>query len=94
MFRPGILASQTRSILKSGRTVGLLPWERGEGLATDGHLIGVAAKVTVGCGCPVHRVQQVEHVGDRVRAQVKVLADQIDDLVVADPAGAEGIHGD
>src|SRR5690606_15577627 len=46
----------------------------------------------VGGGLTVHRVQQVQHVGDRVRAQVEVRAHQVDDLVVADLAGAEGVQ--
>src|SRR5690606_36601307 len=84
--------SDTCRILLSRSAVALLPWERGEGLAADGHLERIAAEEAVGCGLTVHRVQQVQHVGDRVRAQVEVRAHQLDDLVVADLAGAEGVQ--
>src|SRR5690554_2952484 len=83
----------TRSVLQSRSAVGLLPRERGEGLAANGHLVWVAAEVAVGCCGAVHRVQQVQHVGDRIWAQVEVRAYQVDDLVVADLASAEGVQG-
>ncbi len=54
----------------------------------------MTAEVAVGRGRLVHRVEQVEHLGDRVRAQVEVLADQLHDLLVADLAGAEGVDRD
>src|SRR5690554_5509143 len=85
-------SSDTRSVLQSRSAVSLLPWERGEGLAADRHLVRITAEVAVGCGGPVHRVQQVQHVGDRIRAQVEVRAYQVDDLVVADLASAEGVQ--
>ena len=47
--------------------------------------------MAVGCGGAVHRVQQVEHARDRIRAQVEVLTHQLDDLAIADLAGAEGV---
>src|SRR5690554_5807531 len=81
-----------RSVFQSCRPVSLLPRERGEGLAANGHLVRITAEVAVGCGGPVHRVQQVQHVGDRIWAQVEVRAYKVDDLVVADLAGAEGVQ--
>src|SRR5690554_7987679 len=82
-----------RSVFQGCRPVGLLPRERGEGLAADGHLVRITAEVAVGCRGPVHRVQQVQHVGDGIRAQVEVRAYQVDDLVIADLAGAERVQG-
>src|SRR5690606_18386961 len=84
--------SDTCSILQSRSAVSLLPWERGEGLAANGHLVRITAEVAVGCCGAVHRVQQVQHVGDRIWAQVEVRAYQVDDLVVADLASAEGVQ--
>src|SRR5690554_1467073 len=83
----------TRSVFQSRSAVSLLPRERGEGLAANGHLVRITAEVAVGCRGPVHRVQQVQHVGDRIWAQVEVRAYQVDDLVVADLASAEGVQG-
>ncbi len=50
--------------------------------------------MAVGRSGLVHRVQQVEHGGDGIRAQVEVVADQLDDLVVRQLAGAEGVQRD
>ena len=66
--------------------VGLFPGERGEGVVANSLLLWGATEVAVGCGVLVHRVQQVEHGGDCVRAQVEDFTHQLDDLVVADLA--------
>ncbi|CAI9005570.1 NAD-specific glutamate dehydrogenase [Pseudomonas sp. IT-P44] len=50
--------------------------------------------MAVRCGFLVHRVQQVKHGGDCVRTQVEHFANQFDDFVVADFAGAEGVQRD
>src|SRR5690606_14804978 len=71
--------------------VGQFPGEGGEGVALHGHLVGVTTEVAVGRGGLVHRVQQVEHAGDCIGSQVEVLAKQLDDALVADLAGAEGV---
>src|SRR5207342_2135097 len=75
--------------------VRLLPGERGGLLLLAGavdvfDVARLAAEVAVARGHLVHRVDQVEHLDDAVRAQVEVLADQLLDLVVGDLAGAEG----
>src|SRR5690606_7611559 len=74
--------------------VGALPGEGGEGVITHGLLLRSTAKVTVGSGFLVHRVEQVEHLGDRVRTQVEHLADQLDDQLLGDLVGAEGVDRD
>src|SRR5690554_4632282 len=84
----------TSSVFKSSCAVGFFPGEGGERFASNGHFFRLAAEVAVGCCGPVHGVEQVEHVGDGVRAQIEVLAYQFDDFVVADFASAEGVYGD
>src|SRR5450830_168449 len=74
--------------------VGLFPGEGGEGVVADSLLLRGATEVAVGRGFLVHRVQQVEHGGDGVWAQVEDFANQLDDLVIADLAGAEGVQRD
>src|SRR5471032_1419893 len=85
---------QAGSCSQSVYTVGLFPGEGGEGVVADGLLLRGATEVAVGRGFLVHRVQQVEHGGDGVWAQVEDLANQLDDLVIADLAGAEGVQRD
>src|SRR5690554_4331579 len=45
-----------RSVFQSCRPVSLLPGERGEGLAANGHLVRITAEVAVGCRGPVHQI--------------------------------------
>ena len=54
-------------------------------------LEGPAAEVTICRSQPIHRMQQVEHLGDRMGAQIEMLAHQRDDPVVGDLVGIEGI---
>src|SRR5690606_3427375 len=54
----------------------------------------LAAEVAVGRGLLVHRVDQVQHLDDAVRAQVEVGTDQLLDLCVRNLAGAEGGYRD
>ncbi|CAI8949995.1 NAD-specific glutamate dehydrogenase [Pseudomonas sp. IT-P12] len=74
--------------------VGFFPGEGGEGVFA--HRLGRrgAAEVAVCRGVLVHRVQQVEHGGDCVGTQVEHFANQLDDFVIADFAGAEGVQRD
>ena len=53
-----------------------------------------AAEVTVGSRLLVDRTAQIQHADDACRTKVKVLADDPDNLLILDPAGAEGIHVD
>ena len=64
-----------------GGLVGLLP----------GELRLVAAEVAVRGSAGIDRAQQVQGLDDRLRAQVEVAADELDDLRVGDAAGAEGV---
>ena len=43
---------------------------------------------------PVNRTNQVEHLQYAVRPQVEILADEVDQAIVADPAGTESLHAD
>ncbi|RMU44311.1 hypothetical protein ALP28_05422 [Pseudomonas savastanoi pv. nerii] len=74
--------------------MGFFPGEGGEGVIANGHFDRGTAEVAVGRSGLVHRVQQVEHGGDGVWAQVEVVADQLDDLVIGQLAGAEGVQRD
>src|SRR5690606_36456327 len=58
-----------------------------------GHVERIASEVTIGCSRAIHGVQQVQHFGDGIGAQVEVFADQADQAAVVDLAGAEGVHG-
>ena len=53
-----------------------------------------AAEVTVGSRLSVDRAAQVQHADDACRTKVKVPADDPDNLLIVDLAGAEGIHID
>ncbi|CAI9000640.1 NAD-specific glutamate dehydrogenase [Pseudomonas sp. IT-P291] len=85
---------QAGSRTQSVGAVGFFPGERGEGVVTHGLGCRGATEVAVRSGFLIHRVQQVEHGGDRVWTQVEHFADQFDDLVIADLAGAEGVQRD
>ena len=74
--------------------VGFFPSEGGEGVIANGHFDRGTTEVAVGRSGLVHRVQQIQHGGDRVWTQVEVLANQADDLVVGQLAGAEGVQRD
>src|ERR687897_111053 len=68
LLEPGILAQSLGAI-------SLFPAEAGELLAArQRDVLRLAAEVAVRRGGLVHRVQQVEHLGDAERAQVEVLA--------------------
>src|SRR5690606_15756484 len=72
-------ALQPRRRAQGVDLVGLFPAEGGEGVGADGLLLRDAAEVAVGRGFLVHGVQQVEHAGDGVGAQVEHFAHQVDD---------------
>src|SRR5690554_5072163 len=85
--------------------VGALPGEGGEAFGLlhllavldlfplIGHVERIASEVTIGCSRAIHGVQQVQHFGDGIGAQVEVLADQADQAAVVDLASAEGVYG-
>lgn len=93
LFRRGRMSKPRRRTQCVG-TIRLLPRERGEGIVTHGHFKRRAAEVAVSRRRAVHRVEQVEHARDRVRTQIEVLAHQLDDTLVTDLAGPEGIQRD
>ena len=70
------------------------PQRRGLVRALPRELRLIAPEVAVRSGLLVDRAQQIEHLDDAFRAQVEVLAHQLGNGVVADLAGAFGVHGD
>src|SRR5690606_24701427 len=87
-------ALQPRRRAQGVDLVGLFPAEGGEGVGDDGLLLRDAAEGAVGRGFLVHGVQQVEHAGDGVGAQVEHFAHQVDDGGFRHLVGAEGVQGD
>src|SRR5690554_3149500 len=80
--------------------VGLFPAERREvvGCLTPiadhrgSRLFGLATEMSVSGRAPIHRMEQVKHLQNAIRAQIKMFADEGFNALFGDMAGAKGGH--